>query len=113
MATKPTRRQQKACDLFVEALGLITEGARLDDGTGRLDAGDLAAVADRLAKASSFGRDEIVARALERRGRALGLEPGTVELLSLLEGDTSPMEALLLSDDEFREWVARMEGEFE
>lgn len=111
MATKPTRRQQQACDQFAEALGLITEAARLDDGTGRFDADDLAAVVDRLAKASSFRREEIVARALERRGRALGLRSGTADLLSLLEGEVTPMGALLLPDDAFRELVARIEEE--
>ena len=71
MATKPTRQQQQACDQFAEALVLITEGARLD-GKGTLDPGDLAEIAGRLAKASSFPLDEIVSRALERRGRQGG-----------------------------------------
>jgi hypothetical protein len=111
LATRPTRRQQQACDQFAEALGLITEAARLNDGTGRFGADDLAVVADRLAKASSFSRDEIVARTLERRGRALGLRPGTADLLSLLEGEIRPMETLLLPDDAFREIVAGIEEE--
>jgi hypothetical protein len=110
MATKPTRQQQQACDHFAEALGLITEGARLD-GKGSFDAGDLAEVAGRLAKASSFTVDEFVARALERRGRALGLRSGTAELLTLLEGEIKPLETLLLPDDMFRELVEKVEGD--
>jgi hypothetical protein len=110
MATKPTRQQQQACDHFAEALILITEGARLD-GKGSFAAADLNEVVDRLAKASSFQREEIVARALERRGRSLALRPGTADLLALLEGEVTPLEMLLLPDDAFREWVARMEEE--
>src|SRR4051794_13035763 len=101
MATKPTREQQRAGDHFAEALCLIAEGARLD-GRGRFVADDLAEVADRLAKASAIGLDQIVARALERRGRSLGLPGGVAELLSLLDSEVRPLEMLLLSDDEFK-----------
>jgi hypothetical protein len=110
MATKPTRQQQQACDHFAEALGLITEAARLD-GKGTFGAADLAEVAGRLAKASSFTLDTIVARALERRCRALGLRSGTADLLTLLEGEIKPLETLLLPDDAFAELVEKMEGE--
>ena len=66
----------------------------------------------RLAKSSSaFPLDEIVARALERRGRALGLRSGTSDLLMLMEGDVKPLEAMLLPDDAFRGLVAKMEEE--
>src|SRR3954464_15123686 len=94
MATKPTRMQQRACDDLAEALVLITQAAHLD-GMGRLDPEGLGVIADRLAHATSaFGLDEIVARALERRGRSLDL-PGTIaELLTLIEADIKPLEML-------------------
>src|SRR4051794_32075061 len=77
MATKPTRPQQQAGDHLAEALVLITGAARLD-GRGTLDRGGLAEIAGRLARVSSaIGLDEIVARALERRGKALGLPADT------------------------------------
>ena len=108
MATKPTRQQQQACDLIAEALFLITQGARLD-GHGKLDAADLTEIARRTTRASSaFRFDEIVARAMERRGRVLGLPASTAELLTLIEADIEPLVMLLLPDDEFRELVERM-----
>ncbi|MBV8267028.1 MAG: hypothetical protein JO252_11925 [Planctomycetaceae bacterium] len=111
MATKPTRFQQRACDHFAEALALIVEGARLD-GRGNFDTEDLTAIADRLAKASSaFALDEIVARALERRCRSLGLRSGTSDLLMLVESETRPLETLLLSDEEFKGHVERLDEE--
>ena len=110
MATRPTRLQQQACDKRAEALLLITEAARLDGG--KLEKDDLRVIADRLAQASSaFTLDEIVVRAIERRGRDLGLPASTAELLTLLEGDIKPLEALMLTDDEFQALAARMEEE--
>jgi hypothetical protein len=111
MATKPTRMQQKACDDLAEALVLITGAARLD-GKGKVDPEGLAMIASRLAQASSaFTLDEIVARALERRGRNLGLPGTTVALLTLMEADVRPLEMLLLSDDEFKALVQRLQEE--
>ena len=111
MATKPTRAQQQACDHLAEALARIAEGVRLDGG-GKLTPGDWSEIARRVAGASSaFGLDEIVARALEGRGRALGLRSGTAELLTLLEAETRPLEMLLLPDTEFREVIAKLEAE--
>jgi hypothetical protein len=111
MATKPTKRQQQGCDQLAEALLLITSGARLD-GASPFDAADLNEVARRLVKASSaFDLDEILTRALGERARALGLRPGTGELLMLMEGDIKPLESLLLSDDEFQELAAKLEDE--
>jgi hypothetical protein len=111
MATKPTRMQQKACDDLAEALLLITQAARLD-GMGKLDPESLGLIADRLAHATSaFGLDEIIARALERRGRYLELSGTTAELLSLVEADMKPLEMLLLSDEEFKALVARIQEE--
>src|SRR5262245_43499286 len=110
MATKPTRLQEQACDKRAKALLLITEAARLDGG--ELEKDDLRMIADRLAGASSaFTLDEIVVRAIEQRGRVLGLPDSTAELLTLLEGDIKPLEALLLSDDEFKALARRMEEE--
>jgi hypothetical protein len=111
MATKPTREQQHSCDNLAEALLLITEAARLD-GRGQFGAADLGEVAGRLTRAATaFPLDEIVARALERRGRALGLRSGTADLLMLMEGDIRPLQSLLLPDDSFRELVAKMDEE--
>jgi hypothetical protein len=111
MATKPTREQQKACDLLVEAVLQITEGARLD-GKGGFGREDLREVTNRLAKASSaFRLDEILARALERRCRALGLRSEASDLLTLLDPGIEPLEALRLSDDALRELVEKAEGE--
>ena len=110
MATKPTRWQQQACDKRAHALLLIADAARLDGGAPGKD--DLQMIADRLARASSaFTLDDVVVRALEQRGRDLGLPASTAELLTLLEGDIKPLEALLLSDDDFKALAARMEEE--
>lgn len=109
--TKPTRGQEQACDRLAEALVLITSAARLD-GRSAFGAADLRELVGRLARASSaFGLDVIVARALERRGKELGLRSGTAELLTLMGGDISPLEMLLRSDDDFRAAVAAMEEE--
>ena len=111
MATKPTRLQEQGCDQLAEALLLITSGARRD-GRGKFDAVDLREVARRVVKATSaFSLDEILARALEERGLALGLRPGTSDLLMLMEEDITPLESLLLPDEEFKDLVARMEDE--
>ncbi len=108
MATKPSRTQQQACDDLAEALVLITGAARLDD-RGKLDADDLDDIARKLAQASSaFGLDAIIARALERRARSLGLPASAAELLTLMEADVTPPEMLLLGDDEFKALVERM-----
>ncbi len=111
MATKPTRLQQQACDKLSEAILLITEAARIDGG-GKLDRAAFGDAAHRIAGVSSvFTLDEIVARALERRGRALGLPSSTAELLSLMEAEIKPLAMLLLDDDEFRSLVERMQEE--
>lgn len=109
--TKPTRAQEQACDRLAEALVTITEAARLD-GRAAFDGDDLRALAGRLARASSaFGLEVIVARALERRGRALGLRAGTAELLTLMGDDPAPLGLLLLADDAFRARVDEAERE--
>lgn len=111
MATKPTRLQDRACDLLAEALLAIAEAARLD-GKGHLDSAAFAQLAGLAAGASSaFGLDAIVARALEGRGRTLALRSGTAELVTLLETGRPPLDLLLLSDDAFRDLVARLEEE--
>lgn len=111
MATKPTRRQQQACDRLAESLLLIAEAARLDGG-GKLDREGLGLIAERLGRISSaFTLDEIVARALERRGQALGLPSEAAELLTLMEAEIRPPEMLLLCDDDFKGLVERMRDE--
>lgn len=109
--TKPTRQQEQACDRLAEALVLITEAVRLDArapfGTPELN--DVAALLTRAT--SAFGLDQVVARALERRGRALGLRVGTGEMLSLVEGDLPPLDLLLLPDDALRARVEAAEEE--
>ncbi len=90
MATKPSRSQQRACDYLAEALDLITEAARLD-GKGTLSRNLLDELARLAAQATlAFTLDEIIARALERRARALDLSSSTGELLMLIEADVTP-----------------------
>jgi hypothetical protein len=109
MATKPSRLQQQACDVLAGALVQIAEAVRLD-GKGRFDATDLGEVAGRLARASSaFSPDQIVARALEKRGRALGLPESTAELMTLMEAEIKPLQMLLLPDDAFRDLARTMD----
>ena len=109
--TKPSRLQEQACERLAEALVLIAEASRLD-GKGRLGPAEFAGVASSLARASSaFDLDQILARALEKRGQALGLRAGTGELLTLMEGETKPLDLLLLADADFRERVAAAEEE--
>src|SRR5262245_36013843 len=98
MATHPTRLQQQARDLLAEALFLITSADRRD-GKGRLDRSDLKEIARQIAEVSSaFERDEIVALAVEKRARSLGLPASTVELILLVENGCEPLDTLLLSD---------------
>lgn len=111
MSTKPTRQQVQAHDQLAEALVLITQAARLD-GAGRFDRDDLNVIAGRLAHASpAFGLDGIVAGAIERRGRSLGLPTGLVELLTLLDPDVRQLDLLLLTDEEFRDLIDRLNEE--
>jgi hypothetical protein len=111
MATLPTRLQQQACDHLAEALYGVTEASRLD-GKGKLGQAELAEIAGLIVRVSSaFTLDQIVARALERRGKALGLSPGHAEMITLLDVEVKPLEMLLLSDAEFRELADRMQEE--
>lgn len=110
MATRPTRLQQQTCDKRAQALLLIAEAARLDGGA--LEKDDLQSLADRLAGMSpAFSREDIILRAIEQRGRALGLPGHTAELFTLLEGEITLLDALLMTDDEFKSLAARMEQE--
>ena len=69
-------------------------------------------IAGRLAQVSSaFGLEDIVARALERRGKALGLPSSTTELLTLMESNVTPLAMLLLLNNEFQALVERMQKE--
>jgi hypothetical protein len=109
--TKPTRGQEQACDLIAGALVSITLAARLD-GSKAFGPAELRGLMVTLARASSaYEAETIVARALERRGRTLGLRSGTSELLTLLDNALSPIDALLLSDDDFRARVEAVEQE--
>ena len=109
--TKPTKLQEKGCDQLAEALLLITEAARLD-GKAAFNNADLRELAGCLTRASSaFGLDVIVSRALERRGKLLGLRSGTSELLMLVDSDALPLNALALSDDDFLARVNAVELE--
>jgi hypothetical protein len=111
MATKPTRLQEQACDLLATVIVSVSEAARLD-GKGSLDGRAFASIAELSARASSaFGLDTIIARALEIRGKSLGLRAGTAELVTLLETGKRPLDLLLLDDDGFRELVARLDEE--
>ena len=111
MATKPTRNQEQACDKLADALRSIAEASRLD-GKSRLDAATFAEIAERAAKATSaFPLDTIVERALESRGKALGLRSGTAEMLTLLDPSIRPLDVLLRSDDDLRELVAKLDEE--
>jgi len=109
--TRPTRQQEQACDRLAEALVLVTEAVRLD-GEAPFGAPELYDLAALLTRATSaFGLDQVVARALERRGQTLGLRAGTGELLSLIEGDLPPLDLLLLPEDALRARVAAAEEE--
>jgi hypothetical protein len=111
MATKPTRQQERAADILAESLAAIAGAARLD-GKATLDRAAFASLAALVARASSaFDLDAIVARALEARGRSLGLRAGTAELVTLLDDGPRPLDLLLLDDDGFRERVARLDAE--
>lgn len=107
MATKPSRFQQQARDSLAQALVLIAEAARLD-GRGRLGSDDLKEIAARIGRASSaFPPEEILARALEQRGRALGLPSTTAEMLTLMGEDIHPTAMLLLTDEAFQQEAQR------
>jgi hypothetical protein len=111
LSTKPTRQQDRASNHLAQALLLITEAARLD-GRSPLDGKELGEVARRIARVSTvFDLDAILARALESRGQSLGLRSGTAELITLIEDGVDPLATLLLSDEAFKELVARAEAE--
>ncbi len=111
MATKPTRLQERAADLLSEALLSVLQAARID-GKGSLDPAAFTALGELAARASSaFDLDTIVARALELRGKSLGLRAGTAELVTLLDPERRAVELLLLDDDGFRDLVARLDEE--
>lgn len=111
MATKPTRLQQQASDRLAEALGAIAKAHRLDD-RGKLDPDDLRALADLIGRVSSaFPIGQIVARAVEARGRSLGLSSGTADLIGLNAETVEPLETLRLGDAEFVELVKKLEDE--
>ncbi len=110
MATRPTRLQQQACDKRAQALLLIAEAARLDGGT--LEKEDLGAIVNRLAGMSpAFSPEDLVFRAIEQRVRVLGLPGHTAELFALLDGEMTLLDALLMTDDEFKSLAERMEQE--
>lgn len=111
MATKPTRQQQQACDLFAEALVLVAEGMRLDN-RATFDHDRLRDLVARISGASSaFSLDDLVSRALERRGKGLGLATGIAECLTLIDSEISPLAMLALDDADFTELAARLEQE--
>ena len=111
MSTKPTRQQDQGAHRLAQALLLITEAARLD-GRSPLDGKELGDLTRRIARVSTaFSLDEVLARALEARGLALGLRSGTAELITLIEEGIEPLATLLLSDEDFKELVARAEAE--
>lgn len=89
---------------------LIAEAARLDGG--KLEKDDLRSIADRLAGMSpAFTAEDLIFRAIEQRGRSLELPGHTAELFTLLEGEITLLEAILLTDDEFKELARTMEEE--
>ena len=111
MATLPSRHQQQACDHLAEALYRIADASRLD-GKGKLGRAEFQQLAGLIAGVSSaFTLDHIVARALERRGKALGLPADRAEMITLLDVEVKPLEMLLLPDAEFHELVDRLDGE--
>jgi len=111
MATLPTRSQQQARDLLAEALFRISEAYRLD-GKGKLEKADLAELARIMVQVSSaFSLDQVVARALELRAKRLGLSPGSIDMITLMDAEVTPLNMLLLSDDEFNGLVVRLEEE--
>jgi hypothetical protein len=111
MATKPTRLQQQARDHLADTLFLITEAYRLD-GKGTLSRADLDEIAGRIARVSSaFSLDDMVVRALERRTKALGLPTSAVDLITLQDGEPTPLHALLIPDQELIALVQRLEAE--
>jgi hypothetical protein len=111
MATKPTRQQERACVLVAEALLLIAEAARLDGGHsfGRAEITEIGRSTAKAVKA--FDLDAIVSRSLELRGRALGLRSGTAELLTLVYDQVEPIIHLFMTDETFKESVAKAEEE--
>jgi hypothetical protein len=111
MATLPTRRQQQASDLLAEALYRITEASRLD-AKGKLDRADLAELARLIGQASSaFSLDQIVTRALELKAKGCGIAQIEIDMITLMDVEVTPINMLLLNDDEFKDLVARMEDE--
>lgn len=111
MATKPTRQQDRGCNLLADALLAVAEAARLD-GRDPLDRPKWGAVAKSIASASSaFSLDEIAGRALEKRARGMGLPATTADLLSLVDDEMTPLDALWLDDDTLRDVVAKADEE--
>lgn len=111
MATKPTRGQERACDLAAEALLKLAEAARLD-GWAPFGLPEIREIGRAAAQvASAFDLGEIVGRALEARGKALGLRAGASELLVLFRDPPEPIVYLFVDNDTFRADVAKAEAE--
>jgi hypothetical protein len=111
MATKPTRLQQQAADYLAEALFLITEAFRLD-GKGKIGQSEFEELARKIAHVSSpFSLDEIVGKALNRRAKTLSLSSSAADLITLMEGEVTPLHTLLLPDAEFADLVKTLEDE--
>lgn len=111
--THPTRLQQQARDRFAEALLAIVDAARgLPTGPRSLDAAAIDAIADRLAGATGdYAAADLLAIALDRRARSLGLSATTVEFLPILIEGQRPAPWLLIGDDDFRDRLAALEAE--
>jgi hypothetical protein len=111
MATKPTREQDKGCNLLADALLAAGEAARLD-GRDPLDLPKWRALARALASATTaFTLDDIVGRAMVKRARGLGLPSTTADLLSLVDDELTPLDALMLDDERLRDLVAKADEE--
>ena len=111
MSTKPTRQQARGCDLLAQALLLIAEAARLDV-RGSLDRSEIDQIGRSIAGVSrAFDLGEIVSRSIESRAQALGLRSGTAELLALVFDEVDPMIHLFMTDETFKEVVAKAELE--
>jgi hypothetical protein len=111
MATNPTRLQQQARDQLGEALFLISSAYRLDGRSPVDREGFAKIVRGVVAVSSAFEADQIVALAIDRRARGLNLSASAVELIMLVERETQPWEALMLSDEAFLKLVKSLEEE--
>lgn len=108
--TKPSKLQEQAAARLVLAVTSAAEAHRLDGGP-KPSTADFREAVQKLARLSTpCSADELLARALDERGKAMKMSMSAGELVMLVESPVETYAAMLLGDEEFRAHVAALEA---